>query len=218
MEETGRNAETVDPAARFVRGWLCAVLATFLAAASHGIAGGSTPYLAVLVSLALSGMVCVGLAGKQLSLPRILAGVALSQGVFHVLFEFLSTAPAASTIPVFGGTAHGEHSHDALLLPMVGRSADTLAGMGTSSGMLVSHVVAGLLTAALVRHGEQLWWALLAAVGAVLTTITGLIRLLPVDDDARRDPARRAAFGLYELLHSDTRRRLRGPPMGASSS
>lgn len=68
--------------ARFVRGWFCAALATLLAAASHVLAGGNVPFLAVALSVSVGALVCVVLAGRRLTLPRAASGVAVSQLAF----------------------------------------------------------------------------------------------------------------------------------------
>lgn len=55
--------------ARFARGWIAAIVSLFAAASSHTLAGGSLPATA---GIALSGATCVPLAGKTLSLARLL--------------------------------------------------------------------------------------------------------------------------------------------------
>ncbi|MFZ2964070.1 MAG: hypothetical protein WA006_05235, partial [Rhodoglobus sp.] len=73
--------------ARFVRGWVTAGFAVFVAAFAHVAAGGHAPdWLAVAVSLAFAGILCVPLAGKTLSLTRLTISVAGAQAVFHTLF------------------------------------------------------------------------------------------------------------------------------------
>lgn len=62
--------------ARFTRGWLGAVFSTFVAALSHTAGGGSGPgLLPVALCLAFAVIVCIGLAGRSLSLwrPRLAA-------------------------------------------------------------------------------------------------------------------------------------------------
>lgn len=59
--------------ARFARGWIAAIVSLFVAACSHSLAGGSLPAAAgIALSLAFSGATGVLLAGKTLSLARLL--------------------------------------------------------------------------------------------------------------------------------------------------
>jgi hypothetical protein len=201
----------LTPAARLARGVLCAVLAVFLAGASHAVAGGTVPVVTILMSLPLGALVCVILAGRQLSLPRVALGVGVSQVVFHFLFDFFAGMPSVmtSTMMVSAG-----HRHEGILatplVPMVAGSASSTDGM--DAGMIASHLVAGLATVALVRRGEYLWWSLVGIIEAVVSTIVRLIRLCPVTEESRRGFLEYAPYGLYELLQGDTRLRLRGPP------
>ena len=91
---------------RLVRGWIGAVVATFIAAGSHILAGGDAPELPLLLlALALSGLACTALTGRGLSLWRLSAGVALSQGLFHWLFSG-AAAPHGTIGPAGGHLAH----------------------------------------------------------------------------------------------------------------
>lgn len=68
-------------ALRLIRGWTGALAATSVAAASHVVAGGSSPEpLLLQLALASCGLACTALTGRGLSLWRLSAGVALSQG------------------------------------------------------------------------------------------------------------------------------------------
>ncbi|BBE24646.1 hypothetical protein MN0502_35290 (plasmid) [Arthrobacter sp. MN05-02] len=139
----------LTPAARLVRGVLCAVLAVFLAGASHAVAGGTVPVLAVLLSFPLGALVCVILAGRQLSLPRVALGVGISQAVFHFLFDLFAAMPSVMTSTMVSAG----HRHEGILAtplaPMVAGSASSTGG--TDGAMITSHLIAGLVTVALVR-------------------------------------------------------------------
>ena len=83
---------------RLLRGVAAAVAATFIAAFSHVDAGGPPPDgTIILLSLALSGLVCTALAGRSLSLWRLSAAVVLSQALFHGLFSLGASSHAAKT-------------------------------------------------------------------------------------------------------------------------
>lgn len=197
----------VTPAVRLVRGVVCAALATFLAGASHAVAGGMIPIHAVLLAFPLGSLVCVMLAGRQLSLFRVVVGVSASQVVFHLLFTFFAVMPV--TVSSQPGHEH-EGMLTAALLPVAPGTGSSVGVMDTS--MMSSHLVAGFVTVALVRQGEQLWWSLIGILDAVVTHVVRLVRLCPVTDERYRAADEHAPFGLYELLQGDTRLQLRGPP------
>lgn len=197
----------MTPAARLARGISCAALATFLAGASHAVAGGVVPTSAILLALPLGSLVCVMLAGRQLSLLRVFMGVSVSQVIFHFLFTFFALMPANSS-------SRAVHQHEGVLtasLPPMTPATDGLIGAMDVS-MISSHLVAGVVTVALVRRGEQLWWSLIGIINAVVTHIVRLVRPCPVADERYRSANEHAPFGLYELLQGDTRLKLRGPP------
>lgn len=197
----------VKPAARLVRGMVCAALATFLAGASHAVAGGTVPLPAILLALPLGSLLCVMLAGRRLSRLRIVMGVSASQIIFHFLYAFFAMVPSAPA-------ALTGHQHDggftSSLVPVPPATGSSMSAMDTS--MVFSHLVAGVVTIVLVRHGEQLWWSLIGILAATVTHVVRLVRLCPVSRQLRRAVDVSAPFGLYELLHSDARLQLRGPP------
>lgn len=207
------GSQNMTPTSRLVRGWLSAAMATFLAAASHAIAGGAVPVIAVVVSLVAGGLVCVILAGRRLTLPRVIVGVAASQLVFHGLFDMFATSGG---IRVDAGAAT-DHQHGAGALLLSSGLAHTSGMSEMSALMLLSHVIAAVASIAVIRHAEQLWWALLAILGATIDAIMVFVRCIPVAEDRRL-----MSFGddspfLYDLLHCDTRLRLRGPPVLGTS-
>ena len=197
---------SVTPAARLTRGWLCAALSTFLAGASHAIAGGSVPLLPVALAMVFGTLICVTLAGRQLTLPRVVLGVAMSQLVFHSLFSaFTGTAASMVGAPV----VHGHGSVAAHPVPGIAAAgADDLGLL-----MLLSHMIAGLVTVFLVRHGEALWWALVGALSASLSALTQVVAA-SATPGPRSMPDRPAVPGLNDLLLADARQHLRGPPNG----
>lgn len=197
--------ERTTPAARLVRGWLGAALATFLAGASHAVAGGSIPFAAAALALAVSALMCVLLAGRRLSGPRIILGVVMSQLSFHALFELFSAAPTLST------NSLGVHQHE-VAIALLPSATTALAGSGMTLLMAFSHLCAGLLTVFLIRRGEGLWWSLMGILTAGLVVIARVVGPHPVADPRRARPTAEPAAALYELLHRDTRLKLRGPP------
>jgi hypothetical protein len=143
--------------ARFVRGWVAAAISVFVALCSHTLAGGAVPSLAGLcLCLAFSGMVCIALAGKSLSLPRLAISVLLSQFLFHGAFSLLgSTAPATPT--------PATHSmSDLMSAPAVHITPLVDSGMSMPAWMWAAHGVAAIVTIAALRFGERAFWQLLA--------------------------------------------------------
>jgi hypothetical protein len=137
----------------------------------------------------------------------VASGVAISQAAFHLLFEVFADVPGSSTI-------FPSHQHEMGVSVASAASQITPATTtgGTESLMLLSHLVAGLLTVLVVRHGENLWWALLAILTATVTVIVRLVTLCPVGVAFPHTLASPAVVGLLKLLHGDTRLQLRGPP------
>jgi len=206
--------------ARFARGWVAATAATSIAAFSHVLSGGSVPAPAILLlSLALSGLVCTVLAGRVLSLWRLSLGVLFSQALFHGLF---SLAPAGMTATTTGSLArdmaHLGHAGHAVrsMAPSPGSVApeSSMAMMDHSSPMMwLGHALAAVFTIAVLRHGEATLLSLLAALRMRLMTF--LPRVLPLvvvpgsltmPLDRRVTPLRNLGVPLLVLRH-------RGPPL-----
>lgn len=185
--------------ARFVRGWLAAGCATFVAAFSHVLAGGLMPSVfAVGASLALSGLVCVALAGKTLSLTRLAISVAASQALFHYIFS-------SSAVPL-PAVEHAHHPQAALIT--------AVGDQHHSPSMWLAHVAAAIVTLLALRFAEASFWrtieiarlfvrTVIAALGVVVTAL-GVTPRHPVTELALTPPA--PSRVLSALRH-------RGPPV-----
>jgi hypothetical protein len=142
--------------ARFARGWLTALFSTLIAALSHTLVGGTPSTLAIVVSLAFAGMLCVGLAGKKPSASRLAVSVAGSQLLFHQLFALLGN-------PAWGaGFGHTHGTSDALT-PMTAVATGPVwhpTSQSDAAWMLVAHLAAAAVTFLLLRHGERAFWSL----------------------------------------------------------
>ncbi|MFI7743823.1 hypothetical protein [Kocuria rhizosphaericola] len=149
-------------ARRLVRGWSGAAIATSAAVLSHGAAGGQAPpAVLVLLSLALSGPLCMALAGRVLSRSSLLLGVLLSQSVLHALF-----AGAGGVSTVAHATHHAAQHGSAASLgtgPALVLDVQSHAEHG-GAVMLASHVLAALAAYVLMRHGEVAGVVLLEAL------------------------------------------------------
>ena len=150
---------------RLARGWAGAAIATAFAAASHLAAGGEVPpALLMLLSLALSGPVCMALAGRVLSRSSLLVGVAVSQGVFHLLFT------VAGPVAAVGGAPHHTVGADPLGGPLLILQPQA-HGVHGDLDMLAFHLLAAAATYGFLRHGEK-------AVVALLDTLRLRVRQL----------------------------------------
>ena len=156
--------------ARFARGWIVAVFSTFVAALSHTLGGASVPgLLAVVVSLAFAGMVCVALSGRTLSFWRGTASVLISQLIFHGLFSLGAPGGALGAEAL---AASGTHQHAALpglIGPLApGGGADVTHDGAT---MWVAHLGAAVITILMLRSGERAFWGLVESVRLGMRTL-----------------------------------------------
>ena len=141
------------------RGSAAAGFATFVALTSHVIGGGALPTpMGLLVPLALSTLVCVLLAGRRLSLPRLSLSVLVSQSLFHLLFSVF-TPMAGTSGPTNAMERHAMHHGGAASMSgaMSSSGADVMAAHShTSPAMLAAHLVAAVLTIAMIYWSEVL--------------------------------------------------------------
>ena len=199
---------------RILRGWLGALTATSLAAASHGLADGSLPPLPVLaLILAVSGVICTALAGRRLSLMRTSAGVLLSQGAYHLLFGLGAhqhTAVGRLTETV---SHHGSQTSIVWTAAAGMPPQDALFPDGGVPGapMLAAHLAAALLTIAVLRKGGLA--ARATAEALLLATTVAILRWKPLPAVVRlARPAICQVPGLPDLGVPLLALRHRGPP------
>jgi hypothetical protein len=140
-----------DRRQRAIRGTAVGAVAVLAAAVGHHAAGGELPgWLALAVGGAFSLPLGILLAARRPSLPRTAAIVLPSQAAFHYLFVFLGS-PA---LPAAGGHHHGvaaTTAATATATPMAGMDA---AAHLTDPRMGAAHLLAALLTIALLRGAE----------------------------------------------------------------
>ncbi|MCU1402492.1 MAG: hypothetical protein JWM70_816 [Microbacteriaceae bacterium] len=155
--------------ARVARGGVAALLSVFVAAFSHVISGGTQPNsFAMVACLVLATLVCVALAGKRMSLPRLAVSVGFSQLLFHGIFSLWS-APA---IPIDAG----HHPTDGQMLMSVTTMPAPAGQVATDSSMWLAHAIAAVITIAVLRYGEKAFWGLLEIaqfwIGALISRPT----------------------------------------------
>lgn len=138
-----------------LRGFVGATFATFVALMSHAVVDGAMPgMLGVIVPWLLSLMISTLLAGRRLSVVRLSIAVALSQGLFHVLFVLGSITPQGGFAPHVHGVVPMLPEGGAVLIP-------------ESAGMWVAHGFAAVLTVVALHRGERILRALLAAASDI---------------------------------------------------
>jgi hypothetical protein len=180
---------------RSVRAAVVALSASGLALLGHLAAGGATPppgqlVLAVLAVLVVS----LPLSARRWTVGPLLAVLLGSQAVFHVAFSGASAAHVHGAPHVTSGSAMSGHPW---LL------------------MLVGHGVAALLTALLLRRGEDWLWGLMALLARAWRVVS-VAAEVPVAAARSRAMSRsgdvRAVLDLLE--HAVTPR---GPPGRANA-
>lgn len=150
---------------RFARGQIAAVFSTFVAAFSHGFAGGSHPPLfAMALALAFSGVVCVFLAGKRLSRIRLALSVALSQLLYHGLFTLFGSGGTPT------GTVTAPHHGAIVFSPGTG---GTVIMNPADQWMLLAHAAAAAITFAVLLHGERLCIGLATLARVAFAVLVG---------------------------------------------
>ena len=188
-------------------------MATAFAAASHLAAGGHVPpVLLVLLSLALSGPVCMALAGRVLSRSSLLTGVLVSQGVFHLLFSI-----AGSVTTVADATHHAALSSPSIGPALVLQAQAQAHAVNGGTGMLVFHVVAAAATYGFLRHGEVAVVDMLDALRLRVRRLWGVLSAPAVVHRPRPVPQGRPhALTDQSLLRPV--RSYRGPPTACRRS
>ncbi|TDC50019.1 hypothetical protein E1212_16495 [Jiangella ureilytica] len=155
---------------RFVRGAVLAGFCLLLSLTAH-VAGGGAPHLSsgLLVAGALLSAVCVAAADRQRGLGGIVAVLAVSQVVFHLL------------------SAGGEH----------GAAAN--GTVTPSVSMVAAHALAAVVVGLLLAHGERLAWSLVALRVVLEAILLVRVTLVPPPSPplvpaAARCPVRQGVF------------------------
>jgi hypothetical protein len=201
------------------RGVIVALVVISLAGTAHLLGGGRpdvvTPGFAVVSLACVAG--CAALSHREWTLIRLLLCLTATQVVFHVVLA--AEHGAAQVHLVVTGADMVGTTH----LPMVGTThlpmvaATGMAGGGAempaiSPAMLATHAGAVLLSALLLRHGEQIQLR-------IVELVTGLLRgfAIPVRRQMQALGVPRAVADTSALLQTRTRPTpvsRRGPPRG----
>ncbi|GAA4360054.1 hypothetical protein GCM10023145_34510 [Angustibacter luteus] len=151
-----------------------ALAAVSLSLAAHTIAGGPLPApLALLTAVVGVGCVAVAATGRRIGGLGIGAGLVAMQGLLHVWFSL--TGGHGCDV---GGIVLSGHHHGAAACAQGVSAAATASHPATSSSaggmsglaMPVAHVLAVLLTSALLARGERALWQLATLARTYLTS------------------------------------------------
>lgn len=151
---------------RLLRGGTAASIATAVALGGHLVGGGAMPaWLGILVPWWLAVAVCTLLAGTRFSLVRMGVAVLASQALFHGLFSAgtpgdpgraLVDPPGSHLGHAGHGTGsvagHGAHGGGEGVASVADHA---LHGSHSDLRMLLLHVLAAMVTAVLLQHGES---------------------------------------------------------------
>ncbi len=217
---------------RLVRGGTAASIATAVALGGHLAGGGAMPaWLGILVPWWLAVAVCTLPAGTQFSLARMGVAVLASQALFHGLFSAGTPGdPGRALVDPPGshlghGAGHAGHGTGSVAVhgthgdggEGVASVADhALHGSHSDLRMLLLHVLAAMVTAVLLQHGESVLMRCARLALSVLAVLAHpplllLITLLVPERPARPLPA------APHLLHAQravlTPQLRRGPPV-----
>lgn len=210
-------------AARLMRGWAAALVATAVAATSHVLAGGSIPHPSiVLFCLALSAMVSCALAGRSMSLPGTAGAVLASQGIFHLFFTVGGAGIPSGSLPSAAAnqSGHAAHADPGALaqLAEAGQAGAGMAAAGHSSALMwIGHLLAAAATVAAIRNGEAALLRILEAMRLRITAILPILLPLPLGPRIPKLSTLVPVAPLGNLGVPLLAMRHRGPPTAAAS-
>lgn len=161
---------------RTLRGITAAAVATWIAAVSHTLGGGTAPSaLLLLVVTALAAPSAVALAGRRLGLARLTLTVLVTQVLLHVSFAWTAGLDPSAAAPHAHGAPVALTSDVTVVLPDV--------------TMTLAHLVAAAATIAVIHRGERVLRAVArgirAMVSRLIPRLTVPVRLVPARPSAR---------------------------------
>jgi hypothetical protein len=196
--------------ARVARGGVIAAFATFVAALSHTLGGGTAPgVLAIGLSFAFSALLCIAVVGARLSAVRTVIAVSVAQFALHALYSV--QGGAAGAVPT---TAHdGAHHHLTMIALPAGEAS--AAPFSYDASMLATHLAAVVVTVLAIRRGDA---ALRSVARSAVLAVASVVRSAPVLEIAPLARMRstsgssfRVPRALASLIHLSAMRH-RGPP------
>jgi hypothetical protein len=198
---------------------LFALSAVGLAAAAHVIGGGTASAVVALAAVPGVMLVVNLLATRRRSLKSLLPVMAVTQFVLHQAFMVTSSAAGCQVGGGGGGMARmaasaghiGSDQHSQFAVRCAAQMKPTaMSGIWPPSLMFLMHVLATVLLALLLAHGETAVWALASWLGFRGLRLTRLPRPLALNRSLPVLNAR--VFRPISAVHRRTVRR-RGPPV-----
>ncbi|QIK62398.1 hypothetical protein G7068_03605 [Leucobacter viscericola] len=189
---------------RVARGGAGAAVATLLAAASHGLAGGTITWLAVIATGLVAMPLCTALAGRVGSLWRLSLAVVAAQFLYHWSFAGLGITGAGTT-GVTPESAHASH------LAALQAFTPSVTAASADATMWALHAVAALVTIGLVYRGERAFLALMGMLRQVFALPA--VALVEISHRAFAVAERPLATRIGERLFAAVSHR--GPPLCA---
>ncbi|QYC40952.1 hypothetical protein Nocox_16695 [Nonomuraea coxensis DSM 45129] len=180
-------------ALRVLRAAVFAAVSLLLGLVAHLLAGGPVAAGWLLPAWGVAFGPAYVLAGRERTLPVIVATLAGAQVALHLLFSSAHAVEAA----VAGRAAHAGHA--------------AAAGLAPDAGMLVMHAWAVLLTATWLARGEAALWAVLRRL-AVRMFVAVVAVVVPAARPLIAAPVREPVVLRSVLLGHEMGRR--GPPFG----
>jgi hypothetical protein len=138
---------------RLLRAAVVSTVILALSAGAHAVAGGSLPHPALMLGLAAVTMMGVT-AGMRQSLKAAPLVAVLAGGQFALHHGFILLGTEGSCTPV---SEHLHHASGHAVTSCVGGSptGHEPASVGIGAAMLLAHLAATLVTAALIARGEE---------------------------------------------------------------
>ncbi|MGO1565742.1 MAG: hypothetical protein ACTHX5_12980 [Brevibacterium aurantiacum] len=172
-----------------VRALFAALMTTLLAILMHVGAGGSTSPVGIVIVFVFALWAAMILAGRRLGYLGLGSLLGLGQILMHLSMGWFTSAPASSSASATGtamGHQHMHHGTGALDLGQTGSTSQPLshmAGDGSSAGlaMVFAHVAAVIVTAVVLKRGEDIILTILQlALGPIATARRALAEALGV--------------------------------------
>lgn len=196
---------------RLIRSGALGGVCILITVAGHGAADGHTSMLGIALLAVLMMFLAVFATARELTFSQLLAFAGISQVGAHVLLSFLSPMPNSHTAQAVSGPGVAGH-HGGVGLP-VGPAGATFE---LPLAMITVHAVLCVAMAALLHHGEQLYFRLHRTLPEVLRVLLGTavartVAALPVVTNCLSLRADDVRPPVLQLIAQQIARR--GPPL-----